>query len=137
MFFAAMLALGTSVVPTITPQGLPAVLFRCRSNDGVTHYLTQPLSGANCTTIYYVYSAERVGITPSSILPECLDPKPSGSRALASPSARARECTRIRCAQASNVDAVRRYAMREQQGPQAQYTALTCIMRKEKDAASP
>lgn len=137
MLLAAMLALGTSVVPTLTPQGSPAVLFRCRSSDGVTHYLSQPLSGAECATIYYVYGAERVGMTPSSILPECLDPTSGGTRTLVGPSARARECTRIRCAQASNVDAVKRYAMREQQTPQMQYKALTCIMRKEKDAASP
>lgn len=137
MLLAAILALSTSAAGGPPVQGTPAVLFRCNGSDGVTYYMSRPVDGADCKAIYYVYQSGRVGITPSSILPECLDPSPDGSRSLTRPSARARECTRIRCAQAANIDAVKRYAMREQQSAQKQYIALACIMRKEQDSAAP
>lgn len=136
MLLSALLALSTSAAATPITVGTPAVLYKCADAGGVTHYVSRPMDGADCKTMYYIYKGATVGMSPASILPECVDSSPGGARVLASPSARARECTRLRCEQPANIEAVRKYAMRQEQSAKDQYVGLTCITRKEQDLRS-
>ena len=66
-----------------------------------------------------------------SILSQCLDP-PSSSTGYG-PSTRARECTRLYCAQPEYRALVEAYAMRRPQSEENQNRALICITRSEQD----
>nr|CEN54946.1 putative integron gene cassette protein [uncultured bacterium] len=107
------------------------IAYRCMQ-DGVRHYAKQPIMGADCVGIRRVQptpAQQLVG--PPSILPQCLD-TPHGSM-LVGPSARARECTRLYCAQAAYRTKVTAYALSKPQSESDQLVALTCITRKEQD----
>lgn len=136
MLITSLLVLAASAGETTSAVGTPAVLYKCADTDGVTHYVSRPMDGASCKTMYYIYKGGTIGMRPASILPECSDPSPGGSRVLASPSSRARECTRLLCEQPANAQVVRKYAMRQEQTAKEQYIGLTCITRKEQDMAN-
>lgn len=136
MLLSALLALSTSAAATPITVGMPAILYKCADAAGVTHFVPSPMDGADCKTMYYIYNGSTVGRSPASILPECADPSPGGAQVFAGPSARARECTRLRCELPANLEAVRKYAMRQEQNAKDQYVGLACITRKEQDLGS-
>ncbi|MFC3552513.1 hypothetical protein ACFOLC_16050 [Lysobacter cavernae] len=73
----------------------------------------------------------QIGVSPPSILKQCLDP---GTPSMfVGPSARARECTRQYCSQPSYRAKVRVYAMSQPQSELEAEQALTCITRWEQD----
>lgn len=107
------------------------IAYRCMQ-DGVINYTKEPIKGADCVAIRRVQPAPAQELKgPPSILSQCLD-KPSGSM-LVGPSARARECTRLYCAQAAYRAKVTDYALSKPQSGPDQHVALTCITRKEQD----
>ena len=75
--------------------------------------------------------AQPVKYGSPSILSQCLDP-PSSSTGYV-PSTRARECTRLYCAQPEYRALVEAVAMRRPQSEENQNSALICITRSEQD----
>jgi hypothetical protein len=75
-----------------------------------------------------------VGVSPLSILPQCLDPgHPTIGRGS---SARARECTRQYCGRKEYQALIEAYAMGKAQSMTTNKQAFTCITRKEEDYKS-
>lgn len=131
--FSAAILLAAASTSHAPQAGTPSVFFSCVGQDGVRTYTTRKPSSAECRATYYYDANPSRMVGAASILPDCLDQSPIGDQRLVGPSARSRECTRIKCAQASGKEAMRKYAMREKQSAESDYVGLTCITRNEQD----
>lgn len=125
---------GVLLWAALLPTGaLAGTLYKCVGADGVTNYSATPRSGENCLAIA-TYAPARAsaafGIGPPTILRECRD-APTGG--IASPSLRARECTRIRCKEPPYLQRIRAYALSQEQSEMDAEDALTCLARQESD----
>jgi len=118
-------------------EAAPATLYKCKGSDGVLAYVSKPITGAECVVVgTYRRAGAGIGTSPPSILGVCRDAGTAQRSGLigTSPSAKAKECTRIYCETPALKAKVRRYALSEEQSQSDQLDALACLTRREQDA---